>query len=329
MVNNRINGIDLLKFIAALFITNSHYGPLYEGINTSYATLGVQGDALFFFIIGFFACHIFTKDKQITPFPSWYNKKIKRIWPQIIVWTVIANLMFGEKMSCWDFLLVSKYWFVQCIVVSYVIIYFILKYANKYLTYFLGVSLTLTCIVIIASPKVSGSIYWPFEYFIFFNVILLGSIVGYKDSKGLYKYNSLKKDVLIAFCSFILYFVLMYIGKGRNDGMYYMQILTLIPLLSFVYYFYRATRYNWCDKLSNVKLIWKPIYYIACLTLEIYIVQNNIITDKYNNLFPLNLFIVFIEIVFFAYILRVITNLFLQTIGDKKWSIKNALIIDY
>lgn len=40
--------LDFLKFIAAVFITNSHFQPLYEGINTAFATFGVQGNALFF-----------------------------------------------------------------------------------------------------------------------------------------------------------------------------------------------------------------------------------------------------------------------------------------
>lgn len=30
--------LDFLKFIAAIFITNSHFQPLYEGVNTAFAT---------------------------------------------------------------------------------------------------------------------------------------------------------------------------------------------------------------------------------------------------------------------------------------------------
>lgn len=29
--------LDLMKFVAAIFITNSHFQPLYEGINTIFA----------------------------------------------------------------------------------------------------------------------------------------------------------------------------------------------------------------------------------------------------------------------------------------------------
>lgn len=44
---------DIIKFIAVLFITNSHYIPLYQEVNPSFATLGVHGNALFFFASGY------------------------------------------------------------------------------------------------------------------------------------------------------------------------------------------------------------------------------------------------------------------------------------
>ena len=30
--------LDMMKFVAAIFITNSHFQPLYEGVNTAFAT---------------------------------------------------------------------------------------------------------------------------------------------------------------------------------------------------------------------------------------------------------------------------------------------------
>lgn len=34
--------LDLMKSVVAIFITNSHFQPLYEGVNTVFATFGVQ-----------------------------------------------------------------------------------------------------------------------------------------------------------------------------------------------------------------------------------------------------------------------------------------------
>lgn len=53
-MKQRNHGIDLLKFIAAIMITNSHFIPLYQDHNTRFATLGVHGNALFFSFLVFF-----------------------------------------------------------------------------------------------------------------------------------------------------------------------------------------------------------------------------------------------------------------------------------
>ena len=50
MSKKRLYSLDMMKFMAALMITNSHFQPLYEGVNTTVATFGVQGNALVFFI---------------------------------------------------------------------------------------------------------------------------------------------------------------------------------------------------------------------------------------------------------------------------------------
>ena len=40
--------LDMMKCMAAIFITNSHFQPLYEGVNTAFATLGVQGNYAYY-----------------------------------------------------------------------------------------------------------------------------------------------------------------------------------------------------------------------------------------------------------------------------------------
>jgi hypothetical protein len=46
-ISSRNYAIDILKAIAIIFITNSHFRPLYQDISPSLATLGVHGNALF------------------------------------------------------------------------------------------------------------------------------------------------------------------------------------------------------------------------------------------------------------------------------------------
>ena len=44
MTKERLYSLDMMKCMAAIFITNSHFQPLYEGENTAFATFGVQGN---------------------------------------------------------------------------------------------------------------------------------------------------------------------------------------------------------------------------------------------------------------------------------------------
>ena len=37
--NGHLYSLDMMKFVAAIFITNSHFQPLYEGVNTAFATI--------------------------------------------------------------------------------------------------------------------------------------------------------------------------------------------------------------------------------------------------------------------------------------------------
>lgn len=36
--NGHLYSLDMMKFVAAIFITNPHFQPLYEGVNTAFAT---------------------------------------------------------------------------------------------------------------------------------------------------------------------------------------------------------------------------------------------------------------------------------------------------
>ena len=83
--------IDILKFIACIAITNSHYdevyGPLY-----SLATGGAIGDILFFFASGF---TIFLSNSG--QFFDYYKRRIKRIYPTIFAWALMCGIIFGSE----------------------------------------------------------------------------------------------------------------------------------------------------------------------------------------------------------------------------------------
>lgn len=130
------------------------------------------------------------------------------------------------------------------------------------------------------------------------------------------------RDMLWMIVSFIAYFVILKIGKGAMGIRYYSQITALIPLHTFVYYLYKVASYSWCDKVFHSKRVGKIMSWIAALTLEIYIVQFAFITNQFNSIFPLNVLLVFAIIVLAAYLLKVMTSLFLAVLSkeDLEWT---------
>lgn len=153
--------------------------------------------------------------------------------------------------------------------------------------------------------------------------MLLGVIVS-KYNSAILRKNKPFRTTLLALVSFVAYFLIMHIGKGHSDPMYYTQLFGYIPLLLFLVYAYKMSNLIKVKQFAETRYF-LPIRIIASLTFEIYIVQHLIITDKFNALFPLNLIIVFALIVLAAYILKVATTLFEQTVLDKGWNLKLAL----
>lgn len=328
----RYYNLDFLKVLAAIFITNSHFIPLYKDISPSWATVGVHGNALFFFVSGFVLMMGFEKKKDL--FVNWYKKRIQRLWPSVFLWSIIAAIIWKDPITWKNLLIANNYWFLQCIAIYYILFYI---FGNLNISIMGGGKICVQKILFMFSiaasllyfyfmPKATGSIFHTNLHFVcHFSIMIMGGMTYlYKDK---IKIKSLWKDCLWAIFWFVLYFIILYIGKGKQDYKYYVQIVGLLPLHLFIFYAYKTASYHWCTTLFQSSR-WKRILTtIASLTLEIYIVQFHIITDKFNRLFPLNTVIVFIFICITAYCLRVMTSLFLQFLSSAPFEFKNAIKI--
>ncbi len=328
----RYYNLDFLKVLAAIFITNSHFIPLYKDISPSLATFGVHGNALFFFVSGFVLMMGFEKKQDL--FVNWYKKRIQRLWPSVFLWSIIAAIIWKDPITWKNLLIANNYWFLQCIAIYYILFYI---FGNLNISIMGGGKICVQKILFMFSiaasllyfyfmPKATGSIFHTNLHFVcHFSIMIMGGMTYlYKDK---IKIKSLWKDCLWAIFWFVLYFIILYIGKGKQDYKYYVQIVGLLPLHLFIFYAYKTASYHWCTTLFQSSR-WKRILTtIASLTLEIYIVQFHIITDKFNRLLPLNTVIVFIFICITAYCLRVMTSLFLQFLSSAPFEFKNAIKI--
>ncbi|MCS2358673.1 acyltransferase [Bacteroides fragilis] len=327
----RYYNLDFLKVLAAIFITNSHFIPLYKDISPSLATFGVHGNALFFFVSGFVLMMGFEKKQDL--FVNWYKKRIQRLWPSVFLWSIIAAIIWKDPITWKNLLIANNYWFLQCIAIYYILFYI---FGNLNISIIRGkicvqkilfmFSIAASLLYFYFMPKATGSIFHTNLHFVcHFSIMIMGGMTYlYKDK---IKIKSLWKDCLWAIFWFVLYFIILYVGKGKQDYKYYVQIVGLLPLHLFIFYAYKTASYHWCTTLFQSSR-WKRILTtIASLTLEIYIVQFHIITDKFNRLFPLNTVIVFIFICITAYCLRVMTSLFLQFLSSAPFEFKNAIKI--
>lgn len=155
--------------------------------------------------------------------------------------------------------------------------------------------------------------------------MLLG-VIAAKYEKSLHKICGFFPTLIFTLISFVSYFCIMKVGKGHLDNSYYTQLLGYIPLLLFLVFIYKLACFNWIRNLAETNYF-KPIRIIAALTFEIYIVQKYIITNYFNALFPFNAIIVFLLILIAAYIVKIATNLFEQTVIGIKWDIKKAVTL--
>lgn len=167
-------------------------------------------------------------------------------------------------------------------------------------------------------PVAVGSpFHTSFHFVCHFSIMMMGAIVYVCRDKIKTKHWIM--DVCCMVLSFVLYFLILSVGKNKTGWMYDVQVFAFVPLHGFVYYGYKVASYKWTDWCFRKKLLGKGISLVAGLTLEIYIVQFMLITNKLNSVFPLNIVIVFAVICLAAYLLKVMTAAFLSLLSKDKF----------
>lgn len=192
---------------------------------------------------------------------------------------------------------------------------------NKYMFILFGLAVACSVTFFFWMPVAVGSPFHTIFHFVcHFSIMMMGAIVYVCRDK--IKTKHWVMDVSCMALSFVLYFLILAIGKNKTGLLYDVQVLALVPLHSFVYYSYKVATYKWTDWCFGKRFLGKGISLVAGLTLEIYIVQFMLITNKLNSVFPLNIVIVFAVICLAAYLLKVMTAAFLSLLSKEKFSLE-------
>lgn len=309
-IKKRDVAVDFVKFIATLLVLNSHMGKCY-GSYSFLATGGGIGDALFFFISGF---TLFMGKK--TDFINWYKKRIGRIYPAVLSVGLMASVFWREQNSFIEVMTAEKYWFLQCILVCYLLLYPIIKYKWK-LNMCILVSIGAVLISYFTVFDFQGQMFYGvnnyFRWIFYFTIMLMGGYLCLKSNKVVYK----KWNIPAIFICIITWYGINYIAKGGS-----LSLLSMIPLVGICYLVYAIGKSPWTKKLFDTKICGNILFIIGNLCLESYMIQKYFFTDALNFLFPLNIPIIMIEVLVGAYILHIFSEIIIQIFDSKPFDWK-------
>ncbi len=204
--------ITVLRSLAAMLITNSHYVGVYP--TDLIANGGLLGDILFFAVSGFCLCN------PKNSFPKWYGKRILRIYPQIILITVLYLILgiykWGSHTALGWFVYPTAFNFISCIMLLYIPLYFLMKSPeikrHIELVFLAVLLLQLVSYILFIDKTVYNvdSVGRWFIYFIFFESMLMGAyfrlnLDKYRDKNKLINWFLLAGSAVVYFASKTLF----------------------------------------------------------------------------------------------------------------------------
>lgn len=303
--------INVLRALAACLITNAHYTGIYP--TDLIANGGLLGDVLFFAVSGYCLANI-KIDFSIKGFLRWYGKRIWRIYPSVIIMTVIYMLLgfyqvTQEHNIFWWYFYPTYYHFVASIVVLY-IPFFIIMNINILKENLFWIILGIMFVWLGIYYSIYDRRYYhidavwePMIRFLFMESLLLGGLFRQYDKK--YKNYFRIWFLLGGIIFFCLYFFtkLLFVRKNNLASYQFLNQMVLFVLLYFIFCIFAGLD-KYLEQLPQyVKIV---INFISSITLEIYIVQY-VMIGIIRNIglrFPLNWLVVTCSILISAWVLH-------------------------
>lgn len=297
--------ITVLRALAACIITNSHYVGVYP--TDLIANGGLFGDVIFFAVSGF--CLTNVKDS----FPKWYGKRLVRVFPAVIIISLIYVLLGIHELEpsvkgvVSSFIYPTAYHFVASIIVLYIPFYAVMKIQKlrENIPVVAGVTALIWLLIYIFVYDKSyyhiDTVREPMIRFLFFFAMLLGayfklSMEKYRNKKSIVSWILLPVLFVGYFASKLIF--------SRIDSISNFQIVNQFVLFVLLVVTFRCFMSidSWLEKLP--KWIKSVITFVSGITLEIYLVQIGIIDDLNILPFPLNWLLITGVIVLLAFILN-------------------------
>ena len=311
----RDSRIDFLRAIATLLVLNSHMGVCYKDYSFL-ATGGAIGDALFFFASGF-TLYL----GRMTSFGNWYKRRIMRIFPTVLVVGIIAALVFGNNDSFIDVIACKRYWFLPTIMVCYIPLYFVRRYLkDKQVVYIEFVYWILFSCVFFILYDVNALFYGHdslWRKFFYFSIMLFGAIIGkYKEK------FSWKPWMWIAlFTCISLFYLFIFIFRDSS-----FQIVSSLPLMGCAFFVFLLGESKIVVMIDKTKFGGNLIYILGSICLESYLIQSFVISDRYNELFPINIVIIIVMVLVSSYLIHIVAEITRQIMDSNPFDWRKVLL---
>lgn len=280
--------INYLRTIATILITNSHYANIWP--ISALAAGGLLGNILFFAASGF--CLFNVKENFI----KWYAKRIVRIYPVMIAFTLLTVCIGDYALKSWTdarwlFLFPTNYPFLAWLMLAYIAFYIVAWLSKKYdkcpevsLLFIVVAWLIVYFVFIDKSVYCIDNVEKPFILFLYFASMLMGAL--FKKHKE--QFSKVKKSrVLLLFLSIAVYFGSKVIFSKVKEVVFW-QILNQLTILA-VLYFTFVVFLGLENKLKQLpSWLNRLVEFLSKITLHIYIVQFVLIRRLEGLMFPLN-----------------------------------------
>ena len=215
----------------------------------------------------------------------------------------------------------------SCIMLYYIAIFFVGSYfADKFKFIFILVVIGSAVWFYFLYDVADFSIYSPKYYIrwlLFFDFMLLGAKIGTVTDQ--IKSKPIMDMVMLITCVAVFYG--LFILGTKMKGLVIAQYFSFIPLMGLMYYLYKVGASKWVEYLYRSKTGNFIIRFIGGLCLEIYLVQSYLFTDKMNSFFPLNILIMFIIIIFVAFLTRCLARIISQTFTNTPYEWRKIIDI--
>lgn len=215
--------------------------------------------------------------------------------------------------------------FIIAIMSYYVLIYLIKQYAIKYIPHIIvltGIVSLLVYILWFPYKYETGEnglygISTLFRWIPYFAFMLFGAWMGLKRKE--LNFKSTKDFIMMLVCLILFYGIQL--ASKKYSVVAPCQIITLVPLLGIVFYFYKWCHAEFWKQLYAKNLGHAFVMTISGLCLESYLIQYSVFTTKMNGIFPLNLPIMMFLVLLASFFCKCLSRFFSQTFkdGDYCW----------